>query len=427
MSGIISMQERQIRQFLSAAFQKSKGIFMFKAEIFKRAVYNVYTQKKQSISLFLLIAVFAFFITSASVIIQSVQDGLNSTQERLGADIMVVPDGYTGSLEGILLCSRPDTIYFSNDISDELGKIDGISEITSQLYIASLSASCCSVQVQIVAYDAENDFVVKPWISAEIDGGSLGMQDAAIGYLVEAQPGDEIVLYGTPLKVKSRLAQTGNGFDACVFVTLDTAREMIRKSGEKALQKLDIDSMAASCYMVRVKDKSKIENICEIIENEIDGAVTVATQDFFGAINGSINIIQIFMSLIFAVLWLIMFVILLISLYISLNNRKKEFGLYFIIGYSRAMLYYQLTLENILLTAAGGCTGIFSACVIAFSFRNLIASAVGMPYMSLSFGRILPIILVSGGLIFITCIVITFFMCRKLKKYEIAQLIKEKM
>lgn len=400
---------------------------MFRTGIFRKAVFNIYTQKKQTLTLFLLTAVFAFFITALTVIIQSVSFGLTSTQERLGADIMVVPKGYDGSLEGILLCSRPDTIYFSEDILDRFETIDGISDITSQLYIASLSASCCSVQVQIVAFDSDGDFVVRPWISAETEGGIPGFNEATVGYLVEAQPGDEIVLYGTPLKVKARLAQTGNGFDACVFVNLDTAEEMIRNSEEKAVRKLEMKDTAASCYMVRVEDKNEIARICKQIEDEIDGTATIATQDFFGTIYDSINIIKIFMALIFVILWLILFVILFISLFISVNNRKKEFGLYLVIGYSRSMLYYQLMLENILIAVAGACAGIFAACMIIFSFRNLIAASVGMPYMSLGFPAVLLIVLICTGLLVFTCMALTLMMCRRLEKYEIAQLIKEDM
>lgn len=393
--------------------------------ILKKAIYNVYTQKKQSLGVFILIAVFSFFVTASSVVIQSVKDGLVSTQQRLGADIMVVPEGYEGDLEGVLLCSNPCSIYFTHDITKQLMRIKGIEKSSSQIYIASLSASCCSVQVQIVAFEPDKDFVVKPWISSEIEGTSLGYGEAVIGYLVEAQPGDNIILYGTPLRVKARMAQTGNGFDACVFVTMDTANLIIQNSHESSVQDLKTENISASCYMVKAEDKSKIGGICREIESKIDGVTAIATQDFFGTIYISIDIINIFMVLILVLLWLVMFAILFISLYISLNNRKKEFGLYQMLGYSKSMLYRQLILEQLFLAVAGGGTGVFTALLIVYSFRNLIAVAVGLPYGSLTILHIISIILSGAGLSIITCIVIALLMCRKLGKCDIAGLLKE--
>ena len=48
---------------------------------------------------------------------------------------------------------------------DQVKKTDGIDKISPQLYIASLDAACCSVPVQIVAFEPESDFIVQPWMS----------------------------------------------------------------------------------------------------------------------------------------------------------------------------------------------------------------------------------------------------------------------
>ena len=45
------------------------------------------------------------------------------------------------------------TFYFTNEITDEVAKADGIDEITEQTYISSLAAACCDEKVQIIGFN----------------------------------------------------------------------------------------------------------------------------------------------------------------------------------------------------------------------------------------------------------------------------------
>lgn len=89
---------------------------------------------------------------------------MNNLSNRLGADIIIVPEGYKANIESVLLKGEPSEFYLPNDTLEKIKKIEGIESATPQLYVATLSASCCSYPVQIIGIDYDSDFLIKPWL-----------------------------------------------------------------------------------------------------------------------------------------------------------------------------------------------------------------------------------------------------------------------
>lgn len=349
--------------------------------------------KKRNCYLATAIAVFSFVFFISSMVVDSMQSGIESTKERLGADLMIVPAGYESVMEGILLQSNPDTIYFERDICQDLSQIEEISQISPQIYIASLNASCCSVPVEIVGVDFGSDFVISPWISVESGSDELGSREVVVGYLVEAQPNDKITLYGTEFTVKARLAQTALGFDSTVFMEMETARDMIRASEKKAVTAIHIGKNVVSCYMANVVDGSDIKSVEKRIEQNIPGAKAISTDDMVGEVSKSIKVLEPFLKAMLIFLWIILLTILMLSFQISASNRGSEIRLLRILGYSKNGLLRQSVLENIVIAAAGCFIGISAGSIIVFPFKNLIASYIGLPYKSLSICAIMSTII----------------------------------
>ena len=67
---------------------------------------------------------------------------------------MVVPyEAATKSdLENIVLQGNTGYFYMNGDIYDQLKGVDGVKNISAQYYLASASAGCCSIPVQIIGY-----------------------------------------------------------------------------------------------------------------------------------------------------------------------------------------------------------------------------------------------------------------------------------
>lgn len=63
---------------------------------------------------------------------------------------------------------------------EKVKNTEGIEEVTPQLYVATLSASCCSYPVQIIGIDYETDFLIKPWLQKTLNR-DLKDDEAIIG------------------------------------------------------------------------------------------------------------------------------------------------------------------------------------------------------------------------------------------------------
>ena len=102
---------------------------------------------------------------TSRVLTESMKTCIDKTVDRIGADVIVAPGEYESDLSDSLFSGGLCSFYFEKSLMDQVKKTDGIDKISPQLYIASLDAACCSVPVQIVAFEPESDFIVQPWMS----------------------------------------------------------------------------------------------------------------------------------------------------------------------------------------------------------------------------------------------------------------------
>ena len=101
-----------------------------------------------SVSALLAAVLFASFILSSSL-----KSGIKVFQKRLGADLMIVPEGYTAQMKSVLLTGEPNYFYMDKSAEEIIRKIDGVEKASSQFYLTSLSESCCDFPSQIIGFD----------------------------------------------------------------------------------------------------------------------------------------------------------------------------------------------------------------------------------------------------------------------------------
>jgi putative ABC transport system permease protein len=67
------------------------------------AFLNIQHKKSRTLRMAALVAVLSFTLFGGLILTDSLQNGLKSISSRLGADLIVVPEGSDESMEGILL------------------------------------------------------------------------------------------------------------------------------------------------------------------------------------------------------------------------------------------------------------------------------------------------------------------------------------
>ena len=177
------------------------------------------------------VVILSVMLFSVTVISVSLKKGMGNMRKRLGADIMLVPKGEREKAENMLLEGSRSNFYFEGEVYEKVQSIDGISDSTSQCFLKSLSADCCSSEVQIVFFDPDSDFVVGPWIETEYKQKLSG--DAVIvGSDIVSEDG-KIKLFGQEYPIASQMARTGTALDSSVYFSTDAKAELLRNAEEK--------------------------------------------------------------------------------------------------------------------------------------------------------------------------------------------------
>lgn len=361
------------------------------------AFANIKRKPARTIGLALIVAVFAFAVFFGTMLTQSLKTGIESLSDRIGADLMIVPRGSDADLQNSLLRSEPSTFYLEDDIIADVSATPGVKQASPQLFIASLDAACCTVPVQLIGYDPQTDFTITPWMLSTMNN-PLGENEVVIGSLILAEPGDEVFFYGQPFRVAAKLDETGMGFDSSIFMTMTTAQHMIDLSGEKAVHPAGSGSGLVSSILVRLDAQADANAVSTALTNDFVHTDIVISDDFMRGISGELANTSGMTLAITILLWVVAVLVLLFVFSVTFNERKKEFALLSVLGATRGKITSVILCESLLTTIIGTVFGLLAACLIFFPFQTLIATSMGLPYLSPPAMTIIVYLLVSAGI-----------------------------
>ena len=128
------------------------------------AVQNLKAKKSRTLFMMFFVVLMAATVFFSTILMENMRQGIKSTTERAGADIIVVPDEGTEDIRDSLFAGKPCSVFFDRSMKEAVEQVEGVERVSGQMYVGTLSASCCSLPVQMIAFDPETDFVVQPWL-----------------------------------------------------------------------------------------------------------------------------------------------------------------------------------------------------------------------------------------------------------------------
>lgn len=338
----------------------------------------------------LVVAVFAFVLFCGSVLSGSIRSGMESMSKRLGADLMIVPYGYDKQLQSALLRGEPGTFYLDESLEEKIRAFPGVENVSSQIFIASLQAACCSVPVQLIGFDQETDAVIQPWIAGALHK-TLQRDEVIVGHKVTGKVGERITFFGKSYRIAARLDNTGMGFDTSVFVTHETARQMISKLEIAPLFSVNANHPVVSTMMVNVKpgfDSRRVANDILFRYASAYNLDIVMTKNMFSEIALRLNAFSYVVYGISGSLWIMAMGVMALVFSMIVNERKREFSLLRIFGASRGKIHRILLMESLMISVAGALCGLCVAALVLFPFSTLIGLLVKLPFVMPSAGSI---------------------------------------
>ena len=351
--------------------------------IFSLAFKNLTRKGRRTAVLILLTAFLSLAVFGGSVMILSLQSGLNSLEARLGADIILVPSQAQSkvSFQNMFLQGTTGAFYMDASALDKVMEVEGVEKAAPQTFLASLKADCCSIRIQVIGIDPEKDFTVQPWIARSLSR-ELGDMDVAVGCKVEADVGEIIRIYDMRCKVVARLEPTGTGLDTAVYCSMETMAELLRAAEEKGVShKIASGDAVISAVYVKVRDGYDIDTVNSRLNGHIRKATAVRTRSMITGVSDSLAGVSRTITVLIAAVWVLAFIILLLSFALIVRERAREFAVFRLAGASVSMLGSMVMLESALCGLAGGLAGTGAAALVLFPFSRLIENALNLPYL----------------------------------------------
>lgn len=371
----------------------------------KNLIRNIRSHAFYNACLLVTISILSVILFAGIVVSRSLYKGMDNMQKRLGADIMLVPKGAKEKAENMLLEGSRSTFYFDASIYEKVAAVDGISEITSQCFLKSLSADCCSSEVEIVFFDPQSDFVVAPWIETEYRKDLSGNQ-VVVGNSISSEDG-KIKLFGQEYPVVSKMAKTGTALDSSVYFTSEAMGEILENAEVKGsfLTEDQKNGGILSSIFINLKAGEKSEKVVESVHQVIGDIFDVVyPKQLHASLSGSLTKITGIVNIISFVLGGLLVLILLIINSILMNQRKQEVALFRVLGRTKRDLIRMLVSEMGLISISGAVIGCLLSAVIVIPFGAFIGRSLNMPYL----GPGLAATMVSFALIVLGVFLIVF-------------------
>ena len=357
------------------------------------------------------VVILSVMLFSVTVISVSLKKGMGNMRKRLGADIMLVPKGEREKAENMLLEGSRSNFYFDGAVYEKVQSIDGISDSTSQCFLKSLSADCCSSEVQIVFFDPDSDFVVGPWIETEYKQKLSG--DAVIvGSDIVSEDG-KIKLFGQEYAIASQMARTGTALDSSVYFSTDAKAELLRNAEEKGsfLTEEQKKGDILSSIFINVDGSHTTEQVIDSAHKTIGDIFDVVyPKKLHESLSGSLGKITGVVNVISLSLGILLVAILLIINSIIMKGRKSEIALLRVLGHRKKDLIRKLLSEMGLISLAGALGGSLLGALIVIPFGRYIGKSLDMPYLGPGIASVLvQILLIVGIVILIVFLASVFF------------------
>lgn len=390
---------------------------------------NLLRNPFRTVGLVIVVSLLSFTTFGGAILSESLKNGLGSLKNRLGADLAVVPLEHESQYEGIILSGEPSRFYFDRSMEQQVRNVEGVEEVSPQLYLSSLSAACCSFPVQVIGFDPKTDFVVEPWIA------KVYVKDLETGQLIA---GSDIVLndsgtlkfFNDTYPVAAQLEKTSTGMDYSVYANMETMRLLLDGARETGMNlsvdvfDTDIDH-SISTVLVKLKEGYDADSVTTNIRRQISGISIVKSKNMFHSASNQISVLITFVHAVSYALWVIAVFVLAVMFTVIVNGRKKEFALLRSLGATRVKLCKLVLAESLMISVFGGVLGAFLASLVVFPFSTYIGESLHLPYLLPDVVSVIQLLVVSLILTIAAGPVAAIYSAGKVSRTEASVLIRE--
>lgn len=363
---------------------------IFRSDVEKAlAIANLSKKTHRTALVVAMVAISSAVMFASLVLSASLKSGIAGLRSRIGADLLVVPEGYEKGEERILLSGEPNYFYMERNVVDSVRSVSGVSQASAQFYLTSVSESCCDFPVQIIGFEPDSDFVVKSWAKTGVSGISGG-EFLLSGFNVSDENGT-VRFFGGEHKIAGRLSKSGSGMDNVIFCDMESLRRIFDDASRKGFGFVsdgDTENKISS-VLVRLSDDASADAVALRIKKAVPGVQVIIGEKFIRNFSGKISAVLVFLYSISALVLLVAFFSLALIFSVTINERRREFSILRVLGATKRQLRSVLFHEAAILGGAGSVLGIIIAALVVIPFSGVISQKIALPFSPGGFGTVL--------------------------------------
>lgn len=336
----------------------------------RMALQNAQRRPARTLTLLIAVALGTAAVFASYVVAKGVSASTERSFERMGADLIVVPEKTMVNITSALLTVQPTEETIAPSAIQEIAAMDGVAKVATQtIYKVGIMAGMPTHRANLIAFDPANDFTVQPWVTSHLprptatgDLYSGGRRGEAIG--------EELQPCSKPANVYAKLGRSGVGpFDESLFTTYESMEQFAAadRKGEYCSPKFDRSRISA--LLLRLKMGSTPEQVRFAI-SRIPGVKVVQGPTIVTSTRQTSTILLQGMMAFAAVMLLggLLLVGLLFSAIVS--ERRREIGVLQAIGARPRDVVRMLVAEAGFVTGFGGVVGLILGGALLFVFQN---------------------------------------------------------
>jgi putative ABC transport system permease protein len=348
------------------------------------ALQNLGRRKARSLLLIAAVAIGSAVVFTGATLMESIDRSMAMGFTRMGADMMVVPEGALTNITAALLVVEPTELVLDADAFAKAGLIS-VGRVAAQKIVRVEHSGIGSHHdsVDLIGFDPARDFTIQSWLAEKLNR-PLQPGDVILGAGRDAPLGSQLLIFGKPHTVYGRLGRTGVGTHErgvfMAFATLEALAGAIQGGSPPAV----LAPGKVTGFLVELAPGATALQARFAILSALKGVKVVAGDTTMSGIRQGLAAlldgILALMALMFAS------TALMVSVLFSaiVTERRGELGLLKAIGARRGQVIGMMVTEAVLATSVGGLVGVVLGVLMMRLFeRSLVyyLEKVGVPFV----------------------------------------------
>lgn len=370
------------------------------------ALQNLGRRKARSLLLVAAVALGSGVVFTGAVLMRSIDRSMEVGFTRLGADMMVVPEGALTNITASLLVVEPTELVLDADTLAKAG-IASLGRVAAQKIVRVEHSGIGSHHetADLIGFEPDRDFTVQPWLSEKLNR-PMQAGDVILGAARDGTLGAQLLIFGKPHVVYGRLGRTGVGtHERGVFMSFATLEALADAIGGHGSRPEVLNPGKVTGFLAELAPGATPLQARFAILSSVRGVKVVAGDTTLSGIRQGLAAlldgIVALMALMFAS------TALMVSVLFSaiVTERRGELGLLKAIGARRGQVLGMMVTEAVLATGVGGLLGVVVGVLVMRLFeRSLVyyLENVGVPFVWVDPPRMMAF---AAGAVVLACII----------------------